>query len=312
MSTDSVQNTQSSISELIKAIETPDDKDSTKMTKQIRVRKNRKGKLVLMVAKNSKVSKDEVEKLGEYFRDIICPKIIPDYDEKVHGSIDDYNETTIRDENKVNEYLTKQFTPEELDIINKRNLFSKEYLNFSINDIKDFAKLSEDEYSKISDRNLLTMKNAAGNILIGVEIAEFAKLSDAEWQNVINPPRQLLTLKNEKGKIFNGIEIAALAKLTNTEWEKVLDKDLLTKKLKNILPLSGIDIAKLAKLNDDILQNILNRKLFNIKGIYTIEKIIELGEITNDEWDKIKIPLTQNYPFKTSQICKIRIKKDFH
>ncbi len=314
-----------SIAELVKTIETPGDKDDCKLTKQIRLRKDNNENLILMVAKNSSVTKEEVEQLGEYFRSIICPKIIPDYDEKEHGSIDNYNETVVRDESKVKEYLTKQFTPEELEIINQRNLLSKEYLNFSIKDIKEFAKLSNEEWSRVFDRELFTMKNAADNIFIASEITELAKLSNEEWQNVIKPPRQLFTLKKTNGNIFNGLEMAALARLSdeewqnviksprqllnqknannesfngvemaelarlsNEEWQNVLDRELLNIKKNNIFPLNGADIANLAKLNKDEWQNILDRELLNTNSIYMIDELIKFAKLPGEEWDKIK------------------------
>lgn len=87
-----------SIAELAKAIETPYDWDNTKMTRKIRLREDSDGNLVLMIMKNNNVSEEETEKLGKFFRDIRCPKLIPDYKEYKHGPTSQYHETIIRRE----------------------------------------------------------------------------------------------------------------------------------------------------------------------------------------------------------------------
>ncbi len=85
-----------SIAELAKAIETPYDCDETNMTKKIRLRKDYNGNMILMIMKNNDITEDEVNKLGNFFKEIECPELISDYKKSMHGSPDLYYETVIR------------------------------------------------------------------------------------------------------------------------------------------------------------------------------------------------------------------------
>ncbi len=84
------------IAELTKTIETNNDWDDLPMTKKIRLRKDSDENLILMIKKNNNVSKEETDKLGKFFQDIECPKIVPDYRCHKHGPTSDYYETIIR------------------------------------------------------------------------------------------------------------------------------------------------------------------------------------------------------------------------
>ncbi len=91
-----LKNPSESIAVLTEAIEMPDDKDGNPLTNKIRLRKDKKGNYILMISKDTNLSKEETDKLGIYFRSIRCPELIPDYDEDKHGKPTNYYETIIR------------------------------------------------------------------------------------------------------------------------------------------------------------------------------------------------------------------------
>ncbi len=91
-----IEDSSESIAVLTEAIEMPDDKDGNPLTSKMRLRKDKKGNYILMISKNTNLTKEEVDKLGIYFRSIRCPELIPDYDENIHGNPDNYYETVIR------------------------------------------------------------------------------------------------------------------------------------------------------------------------------------------------------------------------
>ncbi|MCQ2958165.1 MAG: hypothetical protein MJ180_04605, partial [Candidatus Gastranaerophilales bacterium] len=96
----SLTNNIETIAVLTQAIETPDnvDKDANPLTDILHVRKDENNNYYLMLPKNCNVSKEELEKLGEFLRDIRCPEIIPDFDANQHGEIAEYNQTLIREQ----------------------------------------------------------------------------------------------------------------------------------------------------------------------------------------------------------------------
>ncbi len=258
-------NTLESIADLAAAIETPNDKDFFRMTNKIRLRKDENGNSVLMVAKNSNITKEEVDKLGEYYRSIICPELIPDYDLSKHGLAEDYNETVIRDESKVKQNLERYFTSDELTVINERNLLSSEYLKkFGIPVIKYFARLDNDIWQNIIDRELLSKKNAENKPLSHEDIAYLAYLSKEEWKNVID--RDLLKLKNANDKAFSGMEINLLSQFTKEDWKNTIDRELLSKKNSENKPLSPEDIYMLSWLSDISWNELVKQKMLSQKA----------------------------------------------
>ena len=86
---------------MTEAIETPNDRDDNPMTSKIHVRKDEKGNYYLMVPKDSDVSEEELNRVAEFYRDIKCPEIIPDYNSQSHGEQSEYHQAMIR-KNKMN------------------------------------------------------------------------------------------------------------------------------------------------------------------------------------------------------------------
>ncbi len=283
----STRNSRESIAEFISAIETPGDKDDMKMTKKIRVRKNRNGDLVLMIDKKSNITKEEVEKLGEYYRSIICPEIIPDYDNKKHGSIEKYNETIIRDEKRIKEYLAKEFSPSDLENINKRNLFSSEYSQFTLDEIRCLSRTSQDTWQNIKDRELLNLKNMKNNTFNAYDIIDFALLDKRIWKNI--EIRELFSKKNKNGEFYSKNEIITLAKYDEKTCQKVMDRQLFS-----ITKIPGRyfndeDIKKLAQFDEDIWKNLIDRNLLTLKNstnrFFEISDIEELAKLSKYEWE---------------------------
>ena len=54
-----------------------------------------------MVPKDSDVSEEELNRVAEFYRDIECPRIIPDYDSQSHGEQGEYHQAMIR-KNRMN------------------------------------------------------------------------------------------------------------------------------------------------------------------------------------------------------------------
>ena len=83
---------------LTEAIETPEDRDYNPWTIIMHVRQDKDGNSFLMLPKEYKdVNIFELNELGEYLKSIDIPPIMPDYDERMHGSLEYYNEVLIRE-----------------------------------------------------------------------------------------------------------------------------------------------------------------------------------------------------------------------
>lgn len=237
----------------------------------------------------------------------------------------DEKEQNLLKESSLKDSQLKEFTREELKILENRNLFADEY---SLLPKKEFAKLDDeqwnyiktnkllfkytyDEWKIIIKRELLTLKNADKKTFSEDDIAALGMLDDFQWSNVISEDRKLLTLKNADNKAFRGYEIAALAKLNNTQWDNVISKDrkLLTLKDKDKSALAGTEIAKLAELND-IQYKRIAPFIKNYSG-YKIRNLIDLAKADDSLWDKIEkrelftLKNADNLPFKPNDIAEL-------
>jgi len=261
----SLTNNLETIAVLTSAIETPDNVDSVNpLTKILHVRKDENNNYYLMLPKDCNVSKEELEKLGRFLRDIHCPEIMPDYDESKHGDIASYNQTLIREQQtpeNIAKYIADSIETEELTVINR-----------------------------IKDRGLLTRKNNENKSLYGVEIMFLAKLNDAEWGNISK--RNLTSIKNAEDKLFDNIDICALASLTDKQWNLVQVRKLFTLKNADNAALTGDDISALSQLSEEEWNKVQERGLLDLKNdkgkALDGNEISTFAKLSDTKWAKQK------------------------